>query len=307
MNKIKYSLLSIVLGLAIVSCAQEETTNEVVETKVNSDETLKAKAEQYKKQHRYGGWYCPDNFGFAPVDIQLLDQVPAISDRLPTEEEARNGSSLMYIDTTEYPEAYALEMDLPRTAKIYSSHKGMSELIIVIQAVVIGEDTIVGYRFPSGGNGSAWLGQISFLSDGELEELGSQPMIYKKTEIKASKEEIWKFFTQSEYAQELGERFTEEEFFSADWTGESGTHLYLGTNDTTARGWVSNHFGNIYLHIDYMINGQHYAEKMLIGNPNDEGYAELHFAAGPYLQDASAQDQAWDELVSEIEEISFEN
>ena len=33
----------------------------------------------------------------------------------------------------------------------------MDELIIVIQAIVVQEDTVVGYRFANGGNGSDWL------------------------------------------------------------------------------------------------------------------------------------------------------
>jgi hypothetical protein len=52
-----------------------------------------------KDTHRYGGWYCPDNLnGFPAVDIQDWDAVPVINDRLPTREEAQNGTSLMYID-----------------------------------------------------------------------------------------------------------------------------------------------------------------------------------------------------------------
>ena len=163
MTKIKITLMSLILCLAFISCGQEENVAEksIESASQNppsaSDAELKAKAENHQKQHPYGGWYCPDNFGFQPVNILELEQVPAIWDRLPTQEEARNGTSLIYVDSAKYPDAQVLEMELPRLAKVYMPFKEMSELIIVIQAVVIGEDTIVGYRFPSGGNGSASL------------------------------------------------------------------------------------------------------------------------------------------------------
>ena len=151
--------------------------------------------------HRYGGWYCPDNFGFVPVDIQKLDEVPAIADRLPTEQELHDNMSLINVDTAKYPDARALEMDLPRVARIYSERKGMSELIIVIQAIVVQEDTVVGYRFANGGNGSAWLSDVTFLSEDEVAGMGAQPFFYSKSVLKAKTEDIWRAIEQDRLLQ----------------------------------------------------------------------------------------------------------
>jgi hypothetical protein len=173
-----------------------------------------------KDPHEYGGWYCPDNFGFVPVDIQQLDQVPAITDRLPTEEELKNHMSLIKVDTEKYPNAKAYDLDLPRVGKIISRNKGISELVIVIQAISMDGDIVVGYRFPNGGNGSAWLSEVTLLSDEEVAAMGAQPFFYKKATIKASKEEIWKAICETEYAKGLGEKFDEQAFFSAAWDSE---------------------------------------------------------------------------------------
>ena len=295
MKKIKISLLSLTLLFAFVSCGQEESLQEQ-ETKVVaetlSDEALIGKFERYNEQHQYGGWYCPDNFGFKPVDIQELSQVEVIADRLPSKEEAQSGKSLIHVDSAKYPNAFALEMDLPRLGRIYSPYKGFSELVIVIQAVVIDEDTIVGYRFPAGGNGSAWLGQVEIFSDDQVNAMGSQPMIYKKTQMNTSQEGVWEAFTKTTYAKELGEKFNEKEFFSAEWTTESFKRLTIDMPGIKAKGYIANHYGCIYLQIDYNVNGQHSVEKMLICEQED-GSSDLHFAAGPILSDYEAEEKKW--------------
>lgn len=307
MYKIKTAFLLPLLLVAIISCGQEEKAAEnqkATPNNSNFEQELITKAKNHSKSHPYGGWYCPDNFGFKPVNIQELELVPAITNRLPTQEETRNGSSLIYVDSTKFPNAYPLKMELPKLAKIYSKYKGKSEMIIVIQAIVIDNDTIVGYRFPDGGNGSAWLGQISLLSAEAVADLGSQPMVYKMAKIKANKEEIWTYFTKTDYAKELGNKFNETVFFNSLWTEDSELNLEMEKGDSKGIGWVSNHYGNIYLQIDYKIKGHDYSEKMLIGNPDDEGYSEIHFAAGPFLEDFSNEDQKWDKLIAQLERDS---
>ncbi len=300
MSSIKYYLFASILGISLLSCAQEEKIAEPKKVSV-SEEILIAKANNHRMPHPYGGWYCPDNFGFKPVNIQELDQVPAIHDRLPTKEEASNGTSLIYVDSSKYPDAFPLEMELPRLAKIYNPYKEMSELIIVIQAIVIGEDTILGYRFPSGGNGSAWIGQVSFLSKNAVDEMGHQPMIYKKSTLKGKREDVWSYFTKSKYAKDLGIKFNEVSFFSSEWTGDSRRQLKIDNEYVQAKGWIANHYGCIYMQLDYLIQGEQYTEKMLICDSEEEGYSDLHFAAGPFFSGMEKEEKKWSMLVEEIE------
>ncbi|MCB0553285.1 MAG: hypothetical protein KDD02_07010 [Phaeodactylibacter sp.] len=298
----RFSIPTILSMLLIfVSCSSQQTTKEHSQTPVEELVTIVSnKAEP----HQYGGWYCPDNFGFAPVDIQKLDEVPAIAGRLPTQQELRENKSLIAVDTAKYPDARALEMDLPRVARIYSGHSGMNELIIVIQAIIVSQDTIVGYRFPNGGNGSARLSEVTFLPEDEVAGMGSQPFYYSRLVLKASKEDIWKAITRTDYFQQLGEKFDKQDFFSSEWTSGSEAHLKLGTDGEQATGYVGTVYGNAYLHIDYDRDGFHYSEKLLLIENQEDRTTEFFFASGPYPKDFEKQKSKWDSWFKAVKKAS---
>lgn len=274
----------------------------MISASASSQPTINEPTE--KEPHRYGGWYCPDNFGFVPVDIQKLDEVPAITDRLPTQQELKDKMSLIDVDTSKYPDARALEMDLPRVARIYSHRADIDELIIVIQAIIVEGDTVVGYRFPNGGNGSAWLSQVTFLSDDEMAEVGSQPFFYSKSVLKASKEDIWKAITYSDYGQQLAEKFDQGKFFASEWTSDSRAYLDRIADGERAAGFVGTIYGNAYLHIDYDRDGFHYSEKLLMVENHEDNTTELFFASGPYPDDLQKQKSKWDKWLKAIKKAS---
>ena len=229
--------LIVITGILVLSaCDQNE---EKVEKQDAQPENTVTVVNNHDEPHPYGGWYCPDNFGgFPPVDIQDLKSIPVITDRLPTQEETGKGWSLIFVDTTKYPDAKPLKMDLPRLARTFTQHNGMNELIIVIQAVIIGSDTIVGYRFPNGGNGSARIGEVTFLSEYETQQLGSKPIVYDHLEINASTTEIWKAITSTRYAKDLGVKFDQQDFFESEWTDNSRANLeYFSENERATLVW----------------------------------------------------------------------
>ena len=267
------------LLLIFVSCSGQETAEKHSEVTTEKQTTPVQKKD---KPHRYGGWYCPDNFGFTPVDINKLNEVPAIADRLPTQQELDDNMSLIKVDTVKYPDARALKMDLPKIAHIYSESNGMSELIIVIQAIIVMEDTVVGYRFANGGNGSAWLSDVNFLSEDEVAAMGAQPFFYSKSVLKTSTANIWKAIGKTAYFKQLGEKFGEQKFFSSPWDPEAKAYLNLNTNGEKASGYVGMVYGNYYLHIDYNRNGFHYSEKLLMVENHEDNTTEFFFASGPY-------------------------
>ncbi len=293
MFKEKVLLPVLIIGLGfITACGQDKGA-------ANQEVAPTAETESTEKEpHRYGGWYCPDNFGFVPVDIKKLAEVPAIADRLPTEEELHANKSLINVDTEKYPDARALKMELPRVASIYSEHKGMSELIIIIQAIVVQEDTVVGYRFANGGNGSAWISDVTFLSDEEVASKGSQPFYYSKSVLKTTTADLWKAIAKTAYFKQLGDKFDKKEFFSSAWTPDGEARLKLDTDGEKADGYVGMLYGNYYLHIDYVRDGFHYSEKLLISENQEKGTTELHFASGPYPEDFETQKLNWDKWVA---------
>ncbi len=304
MKKVCYFTVLIFVSIVFNSCDSSENL-------AGPDEAAEPKTEvttsAHKEAHPYGGWFCPDNFGFPPADIQNLASIPAIEDRLPTQEETRNGISLMYFDSTEYPEARPFEMDLPRVGKVYSRHNEMEELIIVIQAAIIANDTVVGYRFPSGGNGTAWFSDVTFLSDGEVVDLGPSPFVYLVQEMNGSSTDIWSAFCQTNYANILGKEFGQEAFFKSEWTGTSSAHLNYDNKKGRAAGIVANMYGNLYLHIDYESNGFQTTEKILLIENRETGKTEMHLAAGPYPIDIANKEAAWTALMTDIHKKSKRN
>lgn len=295
MNGLKILLGSVCIGM-IMSCEAQTSKKK---TEENSSEKEIATVE--REPHRYGGWHCPDNFGFEPVNLQELDQVPAVSNRLPTQEELDKHMSLIKVDLEKHPDAKALEMELPLVARIHMNHTGIDELIIVIQAIVVNEDTVVGYRYANGGNGSAWLNDVQFLDQTEVDDLGSMPFYYSKTKIKASKQEIWQAFTQTAYAKQLGETFEQKKFFSSAWNDDARVRLKADRSGEKGLGFVGIHFGNLYMHIDYDRNGVHYSEKILMLEQADLGYTEFYLASGPFPADYKNQASIWQELVDQIQ------
>ncbi len=298
------SLLSVFLiSIAIISsCGQNEDSKKMEET-VEKQEPKPEK--KYEKQHSYGGWYCPDNLnGFPPVDIQDLDRVPVVIGRLPSKEETQNGTSLMYFDPLEIPTARAMDIKLPRLAMHYSKHKDMNELVIIIQAVIINEDTVVGFRYPHGGNGSAWLGEVSFLSDDEIDQMGAQPFVYLKLEIKAPKEKIWSAIRSTDYAKKLAKRFDKETFFNSEWTDNTNLELDLNSDSIKASGIAATLWGNLYIQIDYEFDGVPFSEKLLVLENKENYTSELYLVMGSYPNDFQSQKTKWNEWLQDVKVIS---
>ncbi|MCB0769975.1 MAG: hypothetical protein KDC00_06175 [Flavobacteriales bacterium] len=285
-------LLSMLL-LLVTACGQAPTTEP-------SAPPAEEPAQVTSEPHQYGGWYCPDNFGFVPVDIAKLDAVPAIADRLPTEAELQDNKSLIKVDIAKYPDARALPMKLPRVARIRSDHKDMSELAVVIQAIVVQEDTVVGYRFVNGGNGSARLREITLLSDEEVAAMGSQPFFYSKSVLKANTAEIWRALCRTDYFAHLGKTFSQQVFFSTPWDPKAEARLELDSPGEKAKGYIGMVFGNYYLHIDYFRDGVHYSEKLLLIENKEDKTTELFFASGPYPKDFGTQQARWAHWVAAV-------
>lgn len=287
----RFSLPSMISMLLIfVSCNSQEA---IQEHSNSTTEDQGSVVSEKVKPHQYGGWYCPDNFGFVPVDIQKLEEVPAISDRLPTEQELHDNMSLINVDTEIYPDARALKMHLPRVASIFSEQIGLNELIIVIQAIVVQKDTVVGYRFANGGNGSARIKDVTFLSEDEVNQLGSLPFFYSKSVLNASTKDIWNAIRKTAYFKQLGEKFKRKDFFSSEWNADEQVHLNLDTEGEKATGYVGMVYGNYYLHIDYDRDGFHYSEKLLMIENKEENSTELFFACGPFPEGFESQKSKW--------------
>jgi len=291
----------LLFALVLLSACEQPAAGQKQDEKASETKPV----QKTSRIHTYGGWYCPDNLsGFPPVDIANLSNVPVVNDRMPSQEETRNGSSLMYFDPAEYPTAKPLKIKLPKLAHYYSNYTKQLELVIVIQAVVVDADTVVGFRYVDGGNGSSWHNQVDFLTDQEIAAAGATPFVFLEAEINSSKEKIWAAITKTAYAKELARKFEKQAFFASEWTDKSRADFNYQLENESANGIVMTHFGNIYLQIDYDFNGRQAVEKILImDNQNGKG-SKIQVVFGPYVNDISSQQKIWEAWLAEVKATS---
>lgn len=117
------------------------------------------------------GWDCPDNLALPKIELKDWQKVPVINDRMPTYEEAQNGSSLLYIDKEVKPELSYVKpykMTLPKLAYFTNPRTQQKEVVIVIQLVQFKDYVWAGLRYVSGGNASEMMSNLQFLTNDEV-------------------------------------------------------------------------------------------------------------------------------------------
>ncbi len=290
------------------SCAQEtksELTNNDKTTEEASENNEEAEDDSpYTEMHQFGGWYCPDNFGFKPVDISDLSSVPVVQGRMPTKEEAQNGSALMYVSPKKFPNAKALDIELPALAYVKMPYSEQKELAIVIQAFTDNTDTIVGYRFPNGGNGSERIQNVDFLSDDEIEIAEATPFYFEEIEVSATKAQVWKAFTKTDFAKDLGKKSKNKALNKTEWSDHLNVDFSYEQNGESVRGYAASMFGNLYIHIDYFKDGRHSSKKMLVTQDPISYQCTITLASGPYPEDFEEQEQFWNQWLQDLKDKS---
>lgn len=290
----------ILIGLSIFVTSCLEPSEQI--TKQNREQE---DCKQNSQAHKYGGWYCPDNIRtFPAVDLDSISNVPVISNRLPTKEETWNGHSLIYIDTLIHPNARAINIDLPRLARYNNKFTKKDELVIIIQALDIDGDSIVGFRYLNGGNGSSWLKEISFVDENETKALGNTPFVSQEIKMLAPKHKVWDLITKPEYAKLLGSEFGEGLYIESDWTLDSEVKFKNANDETLSTGIVTASWENMYIQVDYNFSGYHYVEKYLILEDEDNNSISLHLTAGPYSSDFEDQKVVWRNWLNKIKELA---
>ena len=183
----------------LIACSNgtSETINE-------KDSIVSVEDNVPSQPHNFVGWYCPDNLiGLPAVNIGDWKNVPAVNGRMPTMEETQNGSSLIYVDPKEYPGAKVLGITMPKLATFNNPNSGKEDLIIVFQAFRIDADSIVGFRFLNGGNGTALISDVHFLSDEEIAKIPDSRFVSFDVEINAAASDVQNVLTASDFTEKL--------------------------------------------------------------------------------------------------------
>jgi len=158
MMKLLTSIFIGAIALSISSCG--ETPKETNDSPMNY-------------AHSFMAWDCPDNLAFPRIQLKDWQKVPVVNGRMPTYEEAQNGTSLLYIDKEVKPElkdAEPYKMTLPKLAYFTNPRTQKKEVVIVIQLVQFKDYVWAGIRYISGGNASAMMSDLQFLTDTEVKK-----------------------------------------------------------------------------------------------------------------------------------------
>ena len=291
--------LSIVCLTAFMSCSQDTVMEE---EKAASLEKMEA---EKPVPHNYGGYFCPDNLGgFPAVDIANWESVPVVNGRMATREETQNGTSLIFVDDVKYPNAKPLDMTMPKLARYYNRPSGKNELVIVVQAINVSNDSIVGFRFLNGGNGSARLNEVSFLSDKEIENISPSRFVTLTLKINATENEIWKVLTKAEYCKALQATFDKENKLKADWNAGSEVNFKYADAGKYTSEFAGDVWGNQYIQIDFESGNYQYVEKFLLLEDDVSKSTELQIVSGPYGYDFESQKIILNNWAQKVKELS---
>ena len=263
------------------------------------------KSTSIQEPHRYGGWYCPDNLnGFPAVDIDDWKQVPVVNGRMATQEETRNGSSLIHVNMEKYPNAEPLDMKMPRLARYFNRYSSKDEIIIVIQALNISNDSIVGFRYLTGGNGSARLNEIELLSDKEIGMLSSSRFVSFDIKINAAKSKVWDVLTKTEYSQALKPIFDKDDTFMPRRDDGVKVNFAYAKGGPITGELGGELFGNQYIQIDCEHDDYQYVQKFLVWEDDKTNTSKLQIVCGPYLDDFEEQKAILNNWAQKIKELS---
>ncbi|WP_066757752.1 hypothetical protein [Crocinitomix algicola] len=284
----------------LFACGQE--TDKI---SINQElEKEKIEKKEDRKNHPYGGWYCPDNLmGFPPVDITNWQNVPVIEGRFPTEEEVKTEASLILIDQNKYPNSKILPIKTPQLATYASPHTYRDEIIIIIQAIQIDTDSIVGFRYLNGGNGSAHLSEVKFLNQNQINEIPKGNFVQHQITISANQKQVWDILTNKNFNTSLTENILSTQGISPNWREKKNVNfIYPNAGQKTA-GYGELLFGCYYIQNDY--SNLNFTEKFLLIEDQTAGTTTLHIVCGPYQIDFKNEEERivqWAEQVKTLSE-----
>lgn len=190
MNELTIFLLSIATLFSLQSCDKavaNEKTKDAAKSETNNNNIVSALETKtvYDLNHVlysdtkgigaggdiFTSFDCPDALDFPPIDIKIWDKTQVVKGRLPTYEETHNGMSIHHYGGEANNAVKVHNMILPRLASIYIKRTKQYETVVVIQIVQTENDTVVGYRYLTGGCGGSLFKDFHFLTVPEIQNV----------------------------------------------------------------------------------------------------------------------------------------
>jgi hypothetical protein len=196
MKTVKFVFLLIIAIMFFQSCneAQQGETlqqpylTDLIDTTKANDTLITIDTDGYWDNGQIVSQFdCPDSRFFPSIDLKNWDKISVVNGRLPTYKETVNGTSIHTYGGTENKNVRPYKMTLPRLAyfvngpgKIVpdsSAHKMAikPQLVVVIQVVQTLTDTLVGFRYLTGGVGGSYFRDFHFLNYEEANKLATEP------------------------------------------------------------------------------------------------------------------------------------
>lgn len=299
MKKKALKVFIAVVLISFSSCSQNST---ITTTNDSTNETA-IKSTVQPEPHSYGGWYCPDNlFGFPPVNSSDWKNVPVINGRLATKEETQTEAALIFVDTEKYPEAKPLDMMMPKLATLFNYSTNREEYIVLIQALNIDHDSIVGFRYLNGGNGSARLSEVKLISDSEISAMQNSKFVTLNVDITVEAEKVWEVLTKSDFSTELQSIFDSKNSFPKEWKEKSNVNFKYANAGLLMAEFADVLYGSYYIQNDYSY--LNYSEKFFLSEDQESKHTELKIVCGPFGDDFEVQKTILTEWANKVKVLS---
>lgn len=190
MKLLNLSSLAVITIMGIQSCDDASTSAPDAATLFSKTDSIAYTQDAYdntKGCYENGDiilyFYCPDAVStFPPIDIKDWDKVPSVNGRLPTYKETMNGTAIHHYGEKANNIIKPYPMTLPKLARyagpsyITTNSPKKDEIVVVIQIAQSAKDTIVGYRFLTGGVGGSKISDYHFLNDDEVKKAVEQKL-----------------------------------------------------------------------------------------------------------------------------------
>ncbi len=232
--------------------------------------------------------------------------MPVVNGRLATKKETQNGTSLIFVDLEKYPNAKPLDIKMPKLARYYNQNSKKEEIIIVIQALHIVNDSIVGFRYLNGGNGSAHLSEITFLSDKEVKNMPNYKFVSFNITINSASDKVWKVLTNPIFNKELQPDFYKNNALEMNINNFKKVNYNYGNAAYITSEFAADLFGNKYIQIDFEQGNNQYVEKFMLLEDKQKKATKLEIVCGPYLDDYDNQKTKlinWAQKVKKLSEV----
>jgi len=104
------------------------------------------------------------------IDIKSWHKTPAITDRVATEDDVKNGVAVYYLEKSNF-EHKAYKTQLPKLAYLIDPKTKKEKLVVVIQIENTSEGIVTGYRNLDGGNGICLFDELKFIDEQKIKQV----------------------------------------------------------------------------------------------------------------------------------------